>query len=116
MTKQEVLESCINKELELYDIGYDDVKKGGSIENVTDIMFIEKKYLWGLYKRYEMVKITKPWYQAYTFNSEQEYNNWKEFCINLFRVELKLTKKQAEQQFMWFDLNYGLKQDYEIPK
>lgn len=116
MTKQEILEACINKELEKYDLGFDVVKKGGRYEYFNKNYIEVKSYLWGLIKikKYHTKKI--PWYQAYTFDSPEEYEQWKEFCINLFKKELKLSKKKAEEQFMWLDFNYGLKQNYELPK
>lgn len=99
MTTQEVIEACINKKLEPYGITYDDVKKGTRVE-FTDL--------------YKYTEEEVPWYQQYTFNSKEEYESWREFCINLFRKELKMSKAKAEKEFNWFDLNYGLKQNYEI--
>ena len=87
MTKEEVLKACINKELEKYGISYEYVKFFPPANEVK-------------------------WYQYYTFDTPEEYDNWKKFCINLFRKELKMSKKVAEEQFMWLDLNYGLKQTY----
>lgn len=119
MTKQQVLEACINKQLAVYEVTYEDVKKEGRYAIFKDTFYQKRKYLWGLISGWKKVTIEIPWYIAYTFTSEQEYQEWKEFCINLFRKELKLTKKKAEQQFMWLDLNYGLKQNYllnELPK
>ena len=90
MTQQEVIEACINKELEPYGITYEYIKslppEGVGID----------------------------WYHYYTFNSKEEYELWKEFCINLFRKELKLSKAKAEVEFDWFNLKYGLKQNYEV--
>lgn len=113
MTTQEVIEACINKELEPYGVTYDDVKKGGEFETCYYSEYVTKKWLFGLIKRTTLEVKSKPWYRYYTFNSEQEYNNWKKFCINLFRKELKMTKAKAEREFGWFDLNYGLKQNYK---
>lgn len=113
MTKQEVLEACINKELEKYDLGFDDVKKGGRFEFLPVTTLEKTVYLFGSISGVKTRTEKTPWYQAYTFDSSEEYTSWKEFCINLFRIELKLTKKKAEQQFRWLDFNYGLKQNYE---
>lgn len=113
MTKQEVLEACINKELEKYDLGFNDVKKGERFETCFYRDEVQVRYFFGLFKRKEIRITTCPWYQFFTFDSPEEYESWKEFCINLFRTELKLTKKKAEEQFIWLDFNYGLKQDYE---
>lgn len=101
MTQQQVIEACINKELEPYGVTYEDVKKGRKVKFFDFFKYITNKK-------------EIPWYQQYTFNSKEEYESWKEFCIKLFRKELKLTKKAAEKEFIWFDLNYGLKQNYSL--
>lgn len=119
LTKQQVVEACINKELEPYGFTYDDVKKDGEFEMCHHQKIIKEKYFFGLLTRTKIEVVSEPWYQAFTFKTEVEYNNWKEFCINLFRKELKMTKKQAESEFINFDLSYGLKQEYlhnELPK
>jgi len=95
MTTQEVIKTCINKELELYDTNIN------TVESLIDSGFFNDDI---------------PWYSYYTFNTKEEYASWKEFCINLFRKELKLSKAKAEKEFIWFDLNYGLKQNYELDK
>lgn len=93
MTNQEVIKTCINKELALYDTTMEAVK------SLTDSGFFNEEI---------------PWYQYYTFNSEQEFNEWKGFCINLFSKELKMSKKEAEKEFSLFNLSYGLKQNYDV--
>ena len=113
-TNYKVLRLCINKQLERYQLNYDDVKKGGHCEFFEVENFIEQPYLFGLFKRKKKVITTIPWYWYFIFESEQEFNEWKEFCINLFRKELKMTKKAAGKEFGWFNLSYGLKQDYEV--
>lgn len=118
LTKEElhykVVRICVNKQLEPYGINYDDVKKGGSYEFFETETYIKQPYLFGLIKWKKKVVIIQPWYWYVTFESEQQFNEWKEFCINLFRKELKMTKKAAETEFGWFNLNYGLKQNYEV--
>jgi hypothetical protein len=53
----------------------------------------------------------KNWFQKYTFKTEQEYLNWKEYCINLMTKEVspRQSKSRAEKEFMYLDLMYGLK-------
>lgn len=118
LTKEEinykVLRLCMNKQLERYQLNYDDVKKDGHCEFFKVETFIEQPYLFGLFNYKKKVIKSKPWYQYLTFESEQEFNEWKEFCINLFRKELKMSKKPAEIEFNWFNLKYGLKQNYEV--
>lgn len=113
MTTQEVIEACINKQLEPYGITYEDVKTGGQYVFIKVGFVEEKRYFFGLFKRTEYSHTEKIWYQYFTFNSKEEYESWKEFCIKLFRKELKMSKKKAEVEFDWFNLNYGLKQNYE---
>lgn len=116
MTTQEVIKACINKELEPYGVTYDDVIIGGNNEVCYYYTRELKTYLFGLIKIPFLKEQSKPWYQFYTFESEQEFNAWKEFCINLFRKELKMSKAKAEREFGWFNLSYGLKQNYELDK
>lgn len=112
MTIQQIIEACINKELEPYGVTYEQVKKGGEKETINIGVIEKKKYFFGLFTKTYWKSFKKPWYQAYTFNSKEEYESWKEFCINLFRKEMKMSKKAAEAEFSWFNLNYGLKQNY----
>ncbi len=51
------------------------------------------------------------WFQKYTFNTEEQYNKWKEYCIDLMtkKVTPRRTKAKAEREFMWLDLMYGLR-------
>ena len=112
MTIQQIIEACINKELEPYAFTYDDVKKEGQFENCSYMEVVDKTRFFGLWKYQVLETKSKPWFQFFTFNSKEEYESWKEFCINLFRKEMKMSKKAAEAEFSQFDLNYGLKQNY----
>lgn len=118
LTKEElnhkVIRLCINKQLESYKITYDDVKKGGPHEFIKVEIVNKKRYLFNLFEKTEHSYVNKPWYQYYTFESEQEFNEWKKFCINLFRKELKISKAKAEKEFAWFNLSHRLKQNYEV--
>lgn len=116
MTHEEVIIACINKELEPYGFTYEDIKKGGQYEFIKVGFIEEKRYFFGLFKRTEYNRTKKIWYQYFTFNSKENYNSWKEFCINLFRKELKYSKVKAEREFAWFDLQWGLKKNYELDK
>lgn len=118
LTKEEinykVVRDCINKELEPYGFTYNDIKIGAWCEFFKIETFIEQPYFFGLFKFKKKVIKSKYWYQHLTFESEQNFNEWKEFCINLFRKELKMSKKAAEVEFDWFNLKCGLKQNYEV--
>lgn len=89
MTKQEVLKACIDKQMEPFLVGYDFVMDHPEIGD-------------------------KPWYHHFTFDSKSEYEDWRAFCISVFRKELHQTKAQAEKEFQWLDLCFGLKQDYTV--
>lgn len=61
---------------------------------------------------YENVKGRKDaWYQEYTFDSKEEYLEWKQFCLDVLskQVKPKLTKEMVIKEFNFFDLCYGLK-------
>lgn len=48
------------------------------------------------------------WYKQYKFPTEEEYLEWKKYCIRLFKKHLKLDSESAKCAFVWFDLSYGL--------
>lgn len=56
----------------------------------------------------------KEWYEYYTFDTKEEWENWRDFCINAMMTQLipKMSKQMAEKEFAWFDLAKGLKQQY----
>lgn len=118
LTKEElihkVIRLCINKQLERHGYTYNDVKNGAWRENFPNERFVDQRYLFGLIKTKKKITEYIPWYWYLTFESEQEFNEWKAFCINLFIKELGMTKQKAEIEFAWFNLDYGLKQNYDV--
>ena len=60
----------------------------------------------------------KDWYRYYTFDSEEEFNNWKSFCIDVLtnHITPKLPKKLICLNFSVIDLMWGLKRNYEEDK
>ena len=54
------------------------------------------------------------WFREYTFKTEEEHLKWKEYCINLMTKEVnpKRTIKEAQKEFMYLDLMYGLKCEF----
>lgn len=60
------------------------------------------------------IKNSKDWYSKYTFDTHEEYLNWKKYCIELLTKNIapKLNKKRAEREFQWINLQYGLRQNY----
>lgn len=50
------------------------------------------------------------WYQQWTMTTEQN-DQWKEWGVGYIRKEMKMTKKLAEKEMVWFSLKYGLKLD-----
>ena len=87
----ELISILINKELEPYNTTYEEV-----IE-IPDGK-IGEKY----------------WYNYYTFKTEEEYNNWKDFCIDILThyTTPKIPKSLIIKEFSMFDLMWGLKQEY----
>lgn len=80
--KNEIFEDLINKELEKYNITVNDIKED------------------------------KDWFEKYTFDSFEEYNNWRDYCIETIRKRCKISKKKAEKEFIMFSLCYGLKNNF----
>lgn len=60
------------------------------------------------------VKDVDNWYTKYTFKTHEEFLSWKNYCITVLTKQCtpKVPKKKAEAVFNWFNLDYGLKQDY----
>ena len=54
------------------------------------------------------------WYQHYTFATEEQFNAWKTYCITELRnTKERPSKKRAEEIFMWIDIQWGLKHQWE---
>ena len=89
---KELMEILINKELEKYNTTLEDIKA------------LPDQQVNGV-----------PWYQYYTFDSEEEYIKWKEFCLDILmnHTRPKYPKKSAMREFIWVDLMWGLKNNYE---
>jgi hypothetical protein len=49
------------------------------------------------------------WYQKWEMTNEQA-DEWKKWGIKYLRENLKLNKKLAEKEMLWFMLCYGLKE------
>ena len=55
----------------------------------------------------------KPPYHQYTFKTKEEFEAWKDFCIQQMRnSKERLSKKRAEKEFYWLHATYGLKEEY----
>lgn len=50
----------------------------------------------------------KEWFSNNTMSSEQ-HQHWKQWFIQQYRLNFKSSKKEAEREFSWFDLGYGLR-------
>lgn len=48
------------------------------------------------------------WFQEYTMTVEQS-EEWKAWGVKYLRENLKINKKMAENEMLWFNLQYGLK-------
>lgn len=107
---------CVNKQLEPYNLTFYDVSKKGNYQHFTKRVITKKPVLWGLFSYSVNTEEQVPWYSYLTFKSEQEYLDWKAFCISTLRKVLGLNKQFAEESFDWLNLNYGLKQDYDSNK
>lgn len=59
-------------------------------------------------KTVDDVKDNEKWYDENSFTEEQ-FEEWKNFSIELLRKKLKFNKTFAEKQFMWINLMWGFK-------
>lgn len=55
-------------------------------------------------------KRMKLWYEVYSFDSEEEYQEYKTSCLKL--IEKSMSKEEALLEFLWFDLLHGIPQRY----
>lgn len=88
----EFLQLLIQKQLDLYNVKFEDVKAlpEGKMPNGE----------W--------------WFHHYTFETKEQYEEWKQFCISELRNSReRLSKKKAEAVFRWIDLQWGLKHQFE---
>lgn len=106
---QEVLDNCVNKQLEPYGLTIKDVRGKGAY--IKKFKLKLNSTLFGFIK-YPTFFEKIPWYQYYTFKSEAQFEDWKTFCILEFMSKLKLTKQMAEREFNHLNLFCGLKQEY----
>lgn len=91
---KEFSDMLINKQLEKYGVTVEDIKK-----------LPEHKVEGEL------------WCLHYTFDSKEEFENWKKFCINaIMKSKENKSKEGAVEWFNWFNLSYGLKHNYELDK
>jgi hypothetical protein len=57
---------------------------------------------------YDDIKDRKDdWYQQWKMTIEQA-DEWKQWGIKYLRENLKINKKMAENEMLWFNLQYGL--------
>lgn len=47
------------------------------------------------------------WFQKHTMTVEQS-EEWKSWGVGYLQDKLKMTKKMAEREMMWFNLQWGL--------
>ena len=59
-------------------------------------------------KTVDDVKDNEKWYEENSFTEEQ-FEEWKNFSIELLRKKLKFSKPFAEKNFMWINLMWGFK-------
>lgn len=54
------------------------------------------------------------WFHYYTFETKEQFEDWKQFCITELRNSReRLSKKRAEEVFRLIDLQWGLKHQFE---
>lgn len=105
LTDEEFLLKLTNKELE--------IAGGPQFETFEELCAWSKEN--GEVEKDENGNITKlPWYQHYTFKSQEEADEWHEYYNNLFyEWKPKSTSKTSRNNtFEWLNLQYGLKKDF----
>jgi hypothetical protein len=90
LPSDELLNLLLNKQLEPYNI------------TVEDLMKLPEGKINGVW-----------WYEYYTFKTVEDYNIWKNFCVDILRNHTtpKLDKRRIEKEFSMLDLMWGLKHE-----
>ena len=80
LSSDDLVHLLLNKQLEKYGV------------TITDILKLPDNKIDGVY-----------WYQYYTFDSEEEFNEWKEFCIDILtnHITPKVPKKLIQSNFVY---------------
>lgn len=84
MRKDEINRELINKMLEPLGINYDNVSKNPFIGNMV-------------------------WNKHYQFVSEEHQKDFEEYAVQYFMDKYNLSRKDAEYEYAWFELKFGLK-------
>ncbi len=74
-------------------------------QNIT--MHLIDKQLAYVGKTWNDIKDDPEWFKNNQITRSQ-YNEWKEYSIKTIQKVYKFNKQQAEYEFSWFDLGYGL--------
>lgn len=105
---EQVIKDIINKQLEIYNVTYDD------LELLDNFKVYTNKIIQKIWMKYRISMPAKKihWTKFYT-QTELEYKEWKQWCYNYFRSNIKgysqLSKKKFNKMFQWIDLDIGLK-------
>ncbi len=88
--RDEVIKILVDKMLEPYNSSYDYVKSNPKIEGID-------------------------WYSYYTFKTVEDLEKFKEFFILTLtkNTSPRFTRSSAEREWPWFNLMYGLKEEYK---
>lgn len=57
----------------------------------------------------------KKWYSDNEFSTVEQYQEWKQYFMDHFYdwQPRRVSKKEAEREFSWFNLQYGLKYGFD---
>lgn len=87
----EFIKKVIQKELDIHGAKFED------IQALPEGMFPDGTF----------------WFHFYTFDNQEQYEEWKKFCIDELRKTREISsKKSAEKVFSFLDLTYGLRRNY----
>jgi len=80
-------------------------KREKAVVDLINQMFI----IAGHQVTYDDIKDRKDnWFQQWEMTVEQS-EEWKKWGVKYLRENLKINKKMAENEMLWFNLQYGLK-------
>ena len=65
----------------------------------------------------EWAKQNKNWYSDYKFNSPEQFKDWKNYFMKHFydcKPKYLYNKRRLEEEFAWFNVEYGFCANYEL--
>ena len=70
---------------------------------------------WAELCQWSKLEENKHWYSNFCFETPEQFREWKAYFMEHFYdwQPKRVSKAQAEREFSWFNLSYGLKYNFD---